>query len=94
MKQEISQARSNTLSKVDLINSDINTLNSLVDIDLESSNSALTIQKMETNLLQLTKDFKTTETKYGIELNSKIKDIENKKESLKISKINLEELLE
>jgi outer membrane murein-binding lipoprotein Lpp len=94
MKQEIYQARSTSLSKIDSINSDINTLNSLVDTYLESSNSALTIQKMETNLEQLAKDFDTTKTKYEIELNSKIKDIENKKENFAISKINLEELLE
>lgn len=94
MKQEISQARSNSLSKIDSINSDIDALNSLVDTDLEISSSELIIHKMETNLEQLVNDFDTTKTKYEIELNSKIKDIENKKENFEISKINLEELLE
>jgi len=94
MKQDISQARSNSLSKINDINSDINSLNTLVDTNLESSSSELIIQKMETNLEQLAKDFDTTKTRYEIELNSKIKDIENKKENSVISKINLEELLE
>lgn len=94
MKQSISQARTESLSKIDAINSDINSLNSLIDTDLEFSSSELTIQKMETNLEQLIKDFETTKTKFQIELNSKITDIENKKENLEIAKINLEELLE
>lgn len=94
MKQTISQARSNVLSKIDNINSEINSLNSLTDTDLESSNNTLSINKMTLDLKNSLNELETTKTKYEIEYNSKVADVESKKESLEIAKLSLIELEE
>lgn len=94
MKQTISQARSTSLSKIDSINSEINTLNWLTDTQLESSNNTLSISKMTSDLENSVKELETTKTKYDIEYNSKVADVESKKENLEISKLSLIELNE
>lgn len=94
MKQTISQRRSSMLSKIDSINNDLNSLNSLTDTDLESSSNQTSIEKMEIALENSIKNFNTTKKEYEITYISKQKDLDDKKENIDIAKTSLEELLE
>lgn len=108
MKNTMSSYRSSSLNKASSINSSINTLNTLTDIDLISEwnqnsiaskeesikTSQLSIDKKELSISNSLKNYDSTVEKYLLAIKSKQNDIDSKETSLKISKISLEELLE
>lgn len=108
MKNSMSSYRNSSLSKISSINSNINTLKTLSDVDLiaewntlsikskEESikSSELAIEKQELDIKNSINDYNSTKQSYSLALKSKENDLESKKVSLEISKLNLEELLE
>jgi len=108
MKNSTLNYRSNTSNKISSINSVINNLSTLTDLDLISESNKnsiiskqesiklqeLSIEKQEFNLENSKKSLEETKKTYELTLKSKENDIFSKKTNLQILKLNYNDLLE
>lgn len=94
MMNSMSWDRSTTLNKISSIKSQINTLDTLTDVNLISQSNQLEIEKQEISIKNAEKSYQETVAEYALNIESRQQDIDSKQVTLEIAKLSLEELLE